>query len=188
MAAGMANNPVLYMLEKAATLLEDTTGGIRLPDIGYLGTKVNLNTTVSALLRVAAMSGSILSGMGAMIGNLGAGGGFSGSGMLRSLGVGGNLTNYVSRGSGTSRYSTSGLTVSSSGMVGQSDSGDIKNKTMQDANDEANPTLVEAQESESNDIERKVVNDSVLKIYELLTELVDGSKTLTTQSREDAFP
>ena len=73
-------------------------------------------------------------------------------------------------------------------MVGQSNSGDIQQKTLQDANDEANPTLVEAQESENNDIERKVVNDSVLKIYELLSEIVDGSRSLTTQTKEDAFP
>ena len=186
MANGIASNPALYFLTKAATLLEDTVGGIDIPDIKYVGTGINLQTSVSELMRVAAMSGGILSGMGAMIANLGAGGGFSGSGMLKSLGINTGLTNFVTRGNGSGGLSRKGLSMSSSGMIGQSDDESIREKPMGDANDEANQKLIEAQESENNDIERKVVNESVLQIVDLLTRIVEGSDSLHVKMDNDS--
>lgn len=56
MAAGIANNPMLYATYKAAGLLDAVTGGIALPDIKVMGTGVNLQTTIADLMRVGAMS------------------------------------------------------------------------------------------------------------------------------------
>ena len=78
LAAGIANNPMLYATYKAAGLLDAVTGGIALPDIKVMGTGVNLQTTIADLMRVGAMSGSILSGIGGMITSGGNGGVSSG--------------------------------------------------------------------------------------------------------------
>ena len=179
MANGMATNPVTYLIYKAASLLDSVAGGIRLPDIGYLGTKINLNTTVADLMRVASMSGGIMSGIGSMIGNLSAGGGFSGAGMLKALGISGTM-NAVKRGGGGVAYTPiSGTTTSESGsLVGQGDTNSIQEQTIQNANDSQKSKLVEAQESEENDLTRKEVNDSILKIYELLQNVVNGSESI----------
>ena len=98
MAAGVANNPLLYATYKAAGLLDTVTGGIALPDIKVMGTGVNLQTTIADLMRVGAMSGSILSGIGSMV----------------ASGGNGDL-NTVSRGKGHGLRTTGGATVSESG-------------------------------------------------------------------------
>lgn len=86
LAGGMASNPVAYLTYKAASLLDSTVGGIAIPSLSVMGNSVDLETTVADLMRVGAMSGGILSGIGAMITNLGAGGGFNGKGIIDALG------------------------------------------------------------------------------------------------------
>lgn len=174
MASSIAANPVLYGIYKVANLLDDTTGGIALPDIKVMGTGVNLQTTVADLMRVGALSGGLLQGIGTMI-STGGNGGITGSGMLRSLGIiGNNSSTSVQRGQGAS-ITTSTSTVSSSGYVGNSNSSDIKSKSMQSAQDDANSQLVEQKESEDSDVPNKTIDEDILKIYKLLQSVVNGN-------------
>lgn len=176
MASGIASNPVLYGIYKAAGLL-DLFGGIALPDIKAMGTGVNLQTNVADLMRVAALGGSAIGGIGSMMTSLSKGG-LSGVGMLASLGIIPGLISTVSRGNGGFGLSASGLSVASSGYAGNADGGDIKNKTLSDANSDANKQLIDMQDKEEEDIKNKVINDNIVKIYELLSNVVQGTDKL----------
>jgi hypothetical protein len=178
MAGGMASNPATYMLYKTATLLDNTVGGIPIPDISIMGNAVALNTTVADIMRVGAMAGGILSSFGSLISGLG--NSFSGQAMLDQLGINsGTKLEITPRGNGSLLKSVGGgqQTVSESGYgrtIGNTSGSDIKNATMQEAKDSKKQLMVEAQEEEeANQI--NVLNATVLKIYELLDDVAHGS-------------
>lgn len=177
MASGIANNPITYLTYNMANMLQDLTGGIKLPDIKVLGTGVNLNTTVANLMKVASMSGGILNGIIGLATGLTRGA--VGSGLLSAFGIGGGTPTTVTRGTpGIASSISSGEKSSQSGYVGTGSGDDIYNKTLTDANDKAKQQLVEAQESQEADIPNRTVNESILSIYRLLTDVVDGTKSL----------
>ena len=188
MAAGMASNPVTYLLYKTATLLDNVVGGIALPDIKVMGSGVNLQTTVADLMRVTAMSRGILSAFGNMVSNLGAAGGFNGSGMLKAL----NITGYnkVERGGGYTPVASSGATLSESGvLVGNGDGNAVMDKTLGDANDEQKSKMEAAKkESDEFDIEKLYnANNGIAAIYKLIEKVVDGNVAINVQ-RSDGLP
>ena len=184
MAESMASNPVLYAIYKSAGLLDSVAGGIALPDIKVLGTGVNLQTTVADLMRVGAMSGSILSGVAKMIAAGNFFGGFSGAGLLKAFGIDSDLQT-VSRGKGGG-LATSGVTVSSSGFVGNAEEGVVYNKTMSDADDSAKKQLIEAKEDMEEDTTRKVVDEHIVQIYELLKSVIDGTNKFNVTFEESS--
>ena len=137
MAAGIANNPALYAMYKAAGLLDTVAGGISIPAISVMGNMVDLHTTVADLMRAGAMGGGILSSIGTMIAS-GGNGGITGSGILRAAGIGNNIT-AVSRGNGGGLVTTGGASVSESGsLIGNASGSDVQNKTLTEANDSSN--------------------------------------------------
>ena len=173
MAAGIASNPALYGLYKAAGLLDTVAGGIALPDIKVMGSGVNLQTTVADLMRVGAMSGGILSSIGQMV-TAGGGGGLTGGGILKAAGIDSSGISQVTRGNGSSLSTAGGMTVSESGtVVGNSDGSAVQDKTMTDATDDGNSQLVEAVDS-NEETKLNDVNNSVINIYNLLLDLVEG--------------
>jgi len=176
MAGGIANNPLLYGIYKAAGLLNSVAGGIALPDIKVMGSGVNLQTTVADLMNVAALSGSILQGLGTMIA-AGGGGGFSGVGMLKAMGI-----STVSKGGYTTRQ---GGGVSESGLVGNSSKDDAYNQTMADANDTQKSTMANAKEEEDQDVQNKVINENVVNIYRLLQSLTNGTASINVNTGAD---
>lgn len=179
MAAGIANNPVLYGLYKAAGLLDAVAGGIALPDIKVMGSGVNLQTTVADLMRVGAMSGGILSSIGTMV-TAGGNGGITGTGILKAAGIDSSGISQVTRGSAASLATASGMSVSESGtVVGNSDGSAVQSKTMTDATDEGNAQLVEAVDS-TEETKLSDVNNSVINIYNLLLDLVEGGALKVT--------
>lgn len=174
MAAGIANNPALYGLYKAAGLLDNIAGGIAIPAFSVMGNMVDLHTTVADLMRVGAMSGGILSSIGQMA-MAGGGGGITGGGILKAAGITGTGISQVTRGNGSGLATAGGITVSESGtVVGNTDGSAVQDKTMTDANDSGNSQLVEATES-SDETKLSDVNNSVINIYNLLLDLVEGS-------------
>ena len=180
MASGIASDPITYGIYKAAGLLDDLVGGIAIPMVSVMGNTVDLHTTIADLMRVGALSASAMKGIAAMIG-AGSGGGLSGSGMLKALGIGENITT-VSRGTISGKRTSNGPTVSESGgMVGNSASGDVLNKTMSDANDSQNSQIVSAKEDET-EVALKDVNDSILLIYDLLRDVTTGAATFHCES------
>ena len=174
-AEGIAQSPVLYGIYKVAGLLDDVAGGIMLPDIKVLGSGVNLQTSVADLMRVGAMSGGILSGIAKMI-SAGSGGGFNAEKMLKAFGV--NNLATVTRGNGTG-LTTSGVTVSSSGFVGNSEEGAVYNKTMSDANDSKKSQMAEAKEDQDQDVTNKTIDEHIVRIYTLLQNVIDGTSSFT---------
>lgn len=177
MAAGMASNPITYLLYKVGGLLEETTGGIDLPFLNVYGFGVDLNTTVAQLMQVGAMSGGILSALGSMITNLGAGGGFSGSGMLKAVGVGSGL-NTVARGVGdtTATRSVTGATFSESGVLGNGSGEDVQGSMEAQAADTSNSMQTQGAEEFDKDA---TTEDVVNAINEGSDRTADGLEKLS---------
>lgn len=148
MASGIATNPVLYAIYKAAGLLDSVAGGIALPDIKYLGSGVNLQTTVADLMRVGSLSGGILSSIGAMISG---GGGFTGSRLFNAFGVNGTTT--VSRGTGRT-FTDAGVQTSLSNYVANSNGEDITGSYTTAGEDDGKQKIeAMAEEGPSNDLD-----------------------------------
>jgi hypothetical protein len=180
MATTLANNPVLSGLNNMANMLNDLVGGIEIPFINIYGFGFDLNATIADLMNVAALSGTVLGGVGKMISSLASGGGFSGSGMLNSLGISkGTLLEQQRGGGGANLTTLGGATTSDSGMVAGNESGDdIKNKTVQDASEEPEKQVAEAKEEQEDKEEARaqMTNENILLIYNLLNEVTQGSK------------
>jgi hypothetical protein len=178
LASGMANNPFSYLTYKIASLVDGVAGGIAIPSISIMGNQVDLETTVADLMRVVAMTGGVFSSLGAMVSGLG--NSFNGKAMLKKLGIeeGKGPQINVRGGAGLGAEPTpEGNTLSESGFIGNSDSSNIKDSTMQAAEDDSKKQMIKAKEEEpANQVD--VMNSTVLKIYEILDEVAKGSKTL----------
>lgn len=176
LAGSMASNPVSYFIYKMAKVVDDAAGGIDLPFINVMGFGVDLNTTVSDLMRVAAVGAGILGSIGPMISGLGSS--FDGRAMLEKLGIGsGTGLAITPRGDGGgigSPVGGGGQTLSGSGYIGNSSGSDIKDSTIQESKDSKKQQMIEAkEEEEANQV--NVLNTTVLKIYELLDDVAHGS-------------
>lgn len=184
MSAGIASNPVLYGIYKAANMLSDTVGGINIPLPLVMGTGLNMGLNVADLMRVGALSGGILSNIGGIASGLANGG--SGWSMLKALGVTNNAS-MVSRGTGQGLVTTGGATVSESGsLVGNSSGDDIKNKTMTDATDSAKAQTAEAVD-ESDETKLKDVYAEVVDIYRILQDIANGNHTLAVDVKNSSL-
>lgn len=185
LASSMANSSVAYITYKMASLLDATTGGIALPWLTAFGNGVSLETTVSDLMRVASMSAGIIGSIGPMISGLGAS--FNGRSMLTKMGIGsGSGLQITPRGGvGSSGINESNIgggntTTSGSGYIGNSNSSDIKNSTIQEAEDTKKQLMIEAKEEEA-DAPVRIINTTVLKIYELLDDVAHGKSSLSVK-------
>jgi hypothetical protein len=180
LAGSMASNPISYVIYKAATLLDDTVGGIPFPDLFGFGTGVGLNTTIADLMRVASMGTGLIGSSFSILAGLG--NSFDGRNMLNSLGINsGSGLKITPRGEGIGASDGGGKkTTSESGYAsytGNTSGSDIINSTMQDQKDTNKQTMIEAQE-ESEDNEITALNTTVIKIYELLEDVVHGNSSV----------
>lgn len=179
MAAGIANNPVLYSLWTMSNMLEDLVGGIEfgLPLVLGSGTAQTFN--IADMMKVGALSGSIISGISNMI-SAGGGGGISGAGMLKALGINNNLKT-TTRGNavGLGYSSISGASTSESTYITNSSSSDIQDKSFADAQSDTKRAQAKNDEEQ---IELKDVNAEIIKIFQLLQAVTDGSKSFTVQN------
>lgn len=185
-AASIGSDPVLYTMYTVASMLDDTVGGIAIPTIGAFamgnGVEIDLETTVADIMRTGAMAGGLLGGIGKMIGGLakGSGGGFSGSGMLKAFGVSLDASNtaVVQRGSGDGLLTTSGgADTSLSTYIGNEDGNAVKDKMLTDAKDDANQQAIQALE-EAQEIGMSNIDEHIVQIYNLLNDVVLGSRNL----------
>lgn len=175
MAAGMANNPITYSLFKMSGLLKDATGGIDFGLPMVMGNGMAMTFNVADLMRVGALSGGIMSSIGAM---LGGGGGLTGKSILKGIGLEGNKISTVTRGTGAGLSTMGGMTVSESGsMVGNANSDDISSKTMTDQTDRAKADTASAVD-ESEDTKLSDVDSHVINILEVLKSISDGNSIL----------
>jgi hypothetical protein len=100
--------------------------------------------------------------------------------MLKAFGV--NLsagnTAVVQRGSGDGLVSTTGGTDTSlSSYVGNEDGNAVKDKMITDAKDEANQQAIQALE-EAQEIGMSNIDEHIVQIYNLLNDVVLGSRNL----------
>ena len=186
LAGSIASSPAMYGLFKMANLLDKAVGGIDLPFVNVMGFGVDLNTTVSDLMRVASLSGGILSSIGSIASGLS--NSFSGMSMLEELGIKSESGITVTpRGSVESNYSGGGKKSTSesgyAGYTGNASGSDIKDSTLQEAEDSKKQQMIEAkEEEEANQV--TVLNDTVIKIYELLDDVVSGKQSLKVKVEE----
>lgn len=177
LAGSMASNPVSYFIYKMAKVVDDAAGGIDLPFVNVMGFGVDLNTTVSDLMRVAAVGTGILGSIGPLISGLGSS--FSGKAMLNKLGItAGSSPSVTPRGNGAGFMGSTGSDLSSSGYVnyaGNTSGSDIKESTIQESKDIKKQQMIEAKE-EYEDTPVDMINTTVLKIYELLEEVTKGDR------------
>lgn len=186
-ASSMASNPAAYLIYKLASLLDAAVGGIGIPSVMAVGTGVDLETTVADLMRVGAVSGGILGSLGDMIQGLSSS--FSGQAMLTKMGIdSGSGLKITPRGTGDGVGATlSGggqQSVSSSGYIGNASGTDIRDTTLQEAEDTKDQLMIEALE---DDIEHEQahklesINTNVIKIFALLDEVTTGKRNLNVK-------
>lgn len=180
LAGSMASNPVSYFIYKMASVVDDAAGGIDLPFLNVMGFGVDLNTTVSDLMRVAAVGAGLLGSIGPLVSGLG--NSFSGRKMLDQLkfGSGGLAVTPRGSGDGGGGGNTSGSSTSGSGYVGNASGSDVKDSTIQESEDSKKQQMIEAkEEEEANKVD--FLNETVLKIYELLDDVASGKSSFKVQ-------
>ena len=181
-ASSMAGNPISYMIYKVAKVLDDAAGGIDLPFLNVMGFGVDLNTTVSDLMRLAAVGTGLLGSLGPMISGLASS--FSGRSMLEKMGISSGsglaVTPRGGGGGGSQGAATPGASVSESGYAGNSSGSDVKDSTIQESEDSKKQQMIEAkEEEEENQVD--ILNETVIKIYELLDEVANGKSCFTVK-------
>lgn len=170
LSSGIANNPALFGIWKTANLLDQLVGGMPIPTVSFMGTSVDLNTTVADMMKVTALGGSILSGVGSIIGNLSAGAGFNPQGMLNALGMSKSTLSVISRGTGLSAKE-SGIDVSQKSFIGNYSDTDIYDNAMNDA--EANKAKTMAEAKENTDVTTtQTIDEHIVDIYNLLSSVI----------------
>jgi hypothetical protein len=183
MASTQASNPILYALPKMADLLRDVTGGggIALPFVNVMGFGVDLNTSVADLMSVASMAGTALGALGPLFTGLtDLVNPLVGSTMLWRAGIdtsGGKIP-VIARGSAQPLQHLGGSSISESGLIGNASGDDIKNATLQDAEDSKKKQMIKAKDEESADDTATKANFAVVNIYNLLEEVAHGSQSL----------
>ena len=172
MATGVASNPALYGIWKVANALTDLVGGIALPDIKYMGTGVNLQTTVADLMRVGALSTGLMGGIGNIM-MAGSGGGFIPSMMLKALGLAGDKISVVTRGGEVTDLAT-GLKVSQVGYIGNTAGSEIYESSLLSAEEEQEQKLAQVKEEHEDEVTTETINSNVVQIYELLSSVISS--------------
>lgn len=191
LSAGIAENPALYAIWSIANMLDQLVGGIPIPSIGAFavgsGIDIDLETTVADIMRVGALSGGLLSGIGSIISGLA--NNVSGiSGVMQALGVSTQGKN-ITRGGGLNAPVK--RTTSSSNFIGNSSGNDVYDSSMAGADDQKNELAVEAKDDQQveEDIKLADVNATAVKIYELLETVISGGRlTVAYDTSVNGFP
>ena len=181
MAAGISSTPALYSMMMIANVMDSLAGGLPIPAVTLpFGAGVDLHTTVANLMRAGAIMGSVVDSLGSMIA-AGTGGGWNMASMLNSLGVTKEVSSLKR---GGSLDDLTPAQVSESGAVTMAANGsgdDVLNQTFAGAEDQKKEQMNAAESTADEDIERKVLNESMLKIYDLLLSVVDGTNAFSVK-------
>lgn len=163
-ATGIASNPVTYALWQITSMIEDLTGGIALPTFSIMGNMVDLNTTVTNLMRAGIVGVGSLGAIGSLISGISSTA--DPASMLTKLGIlrGGSAT-YTKRGSGLSRKSRQVQEQSSSTLVGNTSGDDYYQSSLTSA-DESVSTTIEQKKQESTDITLNNIHEYLLSVFD----------------------
>ncbi len=134
------------------------------------GTQIDLEATVSDLMRVGTFSVSLLSGIGSLINGLGNNANGL-EGVLKALEIGTGTRTSVTRGGGNEMES-----LSLSNYQGNSSGDDIFGASMAGAEDQKNELAVDAAEGMQDEVTLEDVNNTMTNLLELFTNLTRGNK------------
>ena len=163
----IASNPATYALWQITSAIEDLTGGINLPTVSVMGNAVDLNTTVTNLMRAGIVGVSTLSNIGTMLSQLG---GITStvlpSSMLLKLGIfGSEAKKTTSRGGSLNRRKLSLNTLSGSQYIGNSAGDDYYTQTLTNA-DYQSDKKIEQKRLESNERSLTDIHEYLLSIFD----------------------
>lgn len=153
-------------------------GGLPIPFVSAMGFGVDLETTVADLMRVTALSGGIMSGLGALISGLGNNANGL-QGVLSALGVS-SQPGQITKGSGLS--ASLGETMSTTSFIGNSQA-DVENAALASAEDQKKDLSLKASEEEEH-VQLEDVDDNITRIYNLLESVIKAGK-LSVQAGSD---
>lgn len=159
----IASNPAKYALWQITSAIEDLTDGINLPTVGVMGNYVDLNTTVTNLMRAGIVGASTLGNIGTII--TGVNNSFNPSNMLSRLGIGGDKAKSVKRGGGLNRRKNLLNQLSTSDYMGNTSGDDYYNQTITSANDQKQKTI-EQQKREATDITLNNIHEYLLSVFD----------------------
>lgn len=185
---GIAGNPATYALWQVTSMIEDLTGGINLPTVGALGNFVDLNTTVTNLMRSGIVGAGTLGAIGSIISGVSST--FMPTSILAKLGIspdGSSLTSdYKRRGTGLNRNKKQIKQISGSNLIGNTSGEDYYNQTLTNANEEVDKKAKQ-KEQENTDITLNNIHEYLLSVFdpkiteiEKLVALMAGYSTRET--------
>lgn len=178
MGTGIAANPVTYALWEVTSMIEDLTGGIALPTVSMMGNMVDLNTTVTNLMRAGIVGISSLGAIGSMISGISSTA--NPATMLSKLGIANTSdVQTLTRGRGLGKQKQLNQ-ASSSTAVGNTAGADYYDSAMAAADETADKKAKQAQE-ENVDINLNNIHEYLLSVFdpkiteiERLTALIAG--------------
>lgn len=159
----IASNQAKYALWQITSAIEDLTGGISLPTTSIMGNMIDLNTTVTNLMRAGIVGTSTLGNIGTII--TGVNNSFNPSNMLSRLGIGGNKAKSVKRGGKLNRRKNLLEQLSTSDYMGNTSGDDYYNQTITSANDQKQKTI-EQQKREATDITLNNIHEYLLSVFD----------------------
>lgn len=173
-ATGLANNAAGYATWLVTNLVEQATGGINIPSISAMvmgtGVLVDLNTTVTQLMKTGLIGASLLGQIGNIVSGLGSGGALSLSGW--------NASDYTARGTGfTGVKAGVSKTTSSTAMVGNSGGQDIIDNSITQKTSEATQSVEGVDQQESEEMMEEI-RSNVASIANILSSVFDGSSSI----------
>ena len=165
MGKGIASNPASYALWEITSMIEDLTGGINLPTVSVLGNSVDLNTTVTNLMRAGLVGVSTLGSIGDIISGVGST--INPSSMLSKLGISADESalKRINRGKGLNRRNKLVGDLSSSTMVGNSAGSDYSDAAILEANKKAD-TLLDVKKQEYSDLTVNDIHQYLLQVFD----------------------
>lgn len=172
-AGNIAGNAASYVMYQVVDWVEQLTGGINIPAISVMGNMVDLDTTVTGLIKTGMVGVSVIGQVGKVLAGLGSKGGLN----LDSWGG----EEYLRRGTGFAG-SVSGMSqgTSTSGYMGSSSGSDIQEQSIASASEEGNEKIENSQDDP----------DSTQAILKKILELLGGrdGNTATVYITNDYLP
>lgn len=174
MGSTIAKNPATYALWRIASLVEDLTGGINIPFVTALGNGVDVNATVTQLMKLGVVGAGSLGMIGDIVS--GVGNTVDPTRMLTALNITEKATT-TSRGSGLLSLGK-GLSTSSSGFIGNSSGTDIADYILADVDKNNQQKLDDINNKQTNYVEEvyKYLTDSFDKKIDVITSSIDHLK------------
>lgn len=179
-ASNIASNAGSYITWQIIDFVEQLTGGIAIPTISVMGSGVDLETTVTGLMKTGMVGVSTIAQIGTILSGLGNRGGLN----LDSWGYEDALRRDGAGFNGiTSGYTS---TTSGSAYIGSSSGSDMATHSVASASEEGNEQIKSSQEQEDND--PNSTKNILIFIRDLLEDLRSGDTMQVTVANTSAIP